>query len=103
MKAGVRECAELQETEGRKLHESAHGPCEKRRVRSFTAHGAGARTVEQWSVVLHGSLHGPCSFIGIARVINTGRVHEACALIFGMARGVLSSTRTVLNGCTGLV
>ena len=53
-------------------------------------------------VALHGSLHGPCSLFGVARVINTGRVPEACVLIFGVAWGVLSSTRTVLNGCTGL-
>ena len=53
-------------------------------------------------VALHGSLHGPCPLFGIAQVINSGRVREACALIFGVARGVLSSTRTMLNGCTGL-
>ena len=53
-------------------------------------------------VALHGSLHGPCPLFGVARVINMGHVPEACALIFGVARGVPSSTRTVLNGCTGL-
>ena len=48
-------------------------------------------------VALHRSLHGPCPLFGVARVINTGRVREACALIFGVARGVLSSTRTVMR------
>ena len=53
-------------------------------------------------VALHRFLHGTCLLFGGARVINTGRVREACALIFGVAWGVLNLTRTVLNGCTGL-
>ena len=62
-----------------------------------------------------GQLHGPChresgsarvlartmSVVWLARVFSTGRVREVCALIFGVARGVLSSTRTVLRELHG--
>ena len=51
--------------------------------------------------VQHGSWHGPCPLFGVARVFNTGRVREACALIFGVARGVLLNTdraERVLHG-----
>ena len=34
--------------------------------------------------------------------LRTGHVQEACALIFGVARGVPSSTRAVFIGCMGL-
>ena len=52
-------------------------------------------------VVQHGSWHGPCPLFSVARVFNTGRVREACALISRVARGVLRSTRTVLSGLHG--
>ena len=62
-----------------------------------------------------GQLHEPCkresgsawvlartmSVVWLAWVFSTGRVREACALIFGVARGVLSSTRTVLRELHG--
>ena len=41
------------------------------------------------------------SVVWLARVFSTGRVCEACALIFGVAQGVLSSTRTVLRELYG--
>ena len=55
-------------------------------------------------VAQHGSKHGPCSLFSVARVFNTGRVGEACALIFRVARGVLINTdRVDCLACTGLV
>ena len=48
LKIRVHECAELQEAEGRELHGSAHGPCERGVCIPSSAHGAGARTVQQW-------------------------------------------------------
>ena len=78
-----------------------NGPCSK--ACAFLHRTRGRRTDRAAvEVALHRSLHGLCPLFGIARVINTGHVREACALIFGVARGVLSSTRTVLNGCMGL-
>ena len=55
-------------------------------------------------VAQHGSKHGPCSLFSVARVFNTGRAGEACALIFRVARGVLINTdRVDCLACTGLV
>ena len=78
-----------------------HGPC-KRRANPFFHTRVSCTDRAREEAVQHGSWHEPCSLFGVARVINTGRVPEACALIFGVARGVPSSIRTVLNGCTGL-
>ena len=41
------------------------------------------------------------SVVWLAWVFSTGHVREACALIFGVARGVLSSIRTVLRELHG--
>ena len=57
------------------------------------------RAIEK--VVQHGSWHGPCLLFSVARVFSTGRVREACVLIFRVARGVLSSTRGVFFGQHG--
>ena len=86
VKTCVRECAELQEAEGKELH------------------GSSTRTVQEAckSFLLHtGQLHGPCPSFGSARVFNTGHIREACALICGVARGVLLNTNRaekVLHG-----
>ena len=100
VKTCVHECAELQEAKGKELH------------------GSSARTVlEACKPFLPhtGQLHGPCkrgnssarvlartvSVVWLARVFSTGRVREACALIFRVARGMLSSTRGVSFGQHG--
>ena len=86
LKTSVRECAELQEAEGKELH------------------GSSVRTVQEAckSFLPHtGQLHGPCPLVSVARVFSTGRVREACALIFRVARGVLLNTdraERVLHG-----
>ena len=86
VKTCVRGCAKLQEAEGKELH------------------GSSTRTVQEAckSFLPHtGQLHGPCPSFSSARVFNTGRVREACALIFGVARGVLLNTdraERVLHG-----
>ena len=96
-----RECAELQEAEGTELHGSSTRTVRVRRVcSSFCTRGSSTDRAAV-EVALQGSLHGPCPLFGVARVINTGRVPEACALIFGVARGVLSSIRTVLRELHG--
>ena len=86
VKTCVRECAELQEAEGKELHESSTWTVQEA-CKSFLPHT--------------GQLHGPCPSFGSARVFNTGHVREACALICGVARGVLLNTdraEKVLHG-----
>ena len=64
MKSCVLECAELQEAEGKELHGSAHGPCERGVCVTSSAHGSAARAVQERKQS--------------AWVFNTGHVREAC-------------------------
>ena len=77
-----------------------HGPC-KRHANPFFRTRVSCTDRAREETVQHGSWHGPCPLFGVARVFNTGRVREACALIFRVARGVLSSTRGVFFGQHG--
>ena len=72
-----------------------------RRVRYFFRTRVSCTDRAREKVVQHGSWHGPCPLFRVARVFSTGRVREACALIFRVARGVLSSTRGMFFGQHG--
>ena len=79
-----------------------HGPC-KWGVRSFFRTRGSCTDRAREEAVQHGSQHGPCPLVSVARVFSTGRVREACALISSVARGVLINTdRVRYLACTGL-
>ena len=100
------ECAELQEAEGKELHGSAHGPCERGVCVTSSAHGSAARAVQERNSQ-HGSStrgvsvrHAPFTFRTLGVLSNTDRVHIlACTGLRGFARGAfLGSARGVQIG-----
>ena len=97
-------CVELQEAEGKELHESSTRTVQVRRTNPTfrTRVSCTGRAREKWFRTWVSYTDRVRGF-GSARVSSTGRVREACALIFRVARGVLLNTdRVVRLACTGL-
>ena len=73
-----RECAALQEAEEKEQHGSSTRTVQVRHVRYFFRTRVSCTDRAREKVVQHGSWHGPCSLVSVARVPSTGRVREVC-------------------------